>query len=82
MAKPLIRIIPHEESIEVRVSRFYYFGDNEGCRAATKRMTRQEAEKAAKALVRRPKERAGQQIDACQSPFFEPEALLDRITEG
>lgn len=47
-----IRVIRHEESIEVRVSRFFYFDDNPGRRAINGRMTREEAEEAAKELAR------------------------------
>ena len=47
-----IRIIPHEESIEVRVSSFFYFTEDASRRAVTKRMTREEAEEAAKAYAK------------------------------
>jgi hypothetical protein len=52
MDKPIIRIIRHEESIEVRVSRFFYFDENSGRRSITKRLTRMEAEAAAKEAAR------------------------------
>ncbi len=52
MSKPIIRIIPHDESIEVRVSTFFYFDDDAGRRSITRRMTRAEAEAAAKACAR------------------------------
>jgi hypothetical protein len=52
MTKPIIRIIRHEESIEVRVSRFFFFDENPGRRSITKRLTRLEAEAAAKATAR------------------------------
>ncbi|HZR74538.1 hypothetical protein [Bradyrhizobium sp.] len=57
MDKPTIRIIRHEESIEVRVSRFFYFDENTGRRTITKRMSRQEAEEAAKAAARAERDR-------------------------
>jgi len=50
--KPLIRIIPHEESIEVRTSRFFYFDDNPNRRSITGRISRKKAEEAAKAYAK------------------------------
>jgi hypothetical protein len=44
----IIRIIPHETSLEVRISRFFYFDENPGRRSINRRMTRDEAEEAAK----------------------------------
>jgi hypothetical protein len=49
--KPLIRIIPHEECIEVRASRFFYFDENPGRRSITGRISRMKAEEAAKAYA-------------------------------
>lgn len=53
----VIRIIPHVESIEVRVSSFFYFDDDPGRRSVTDRLTRQQAEDAAKALARSERDR-------------------------
>jgi hypothetical protein len=50
--KPLIRIIPHEECVEVRVSRFFYFDENPGRRSITGRLSRMKAEEAAKAYAK------------------------------
>ena len=50
--KPLTRIIPHEESIEVRTSRFFYFDDNPNRRSITGRMNRKKAEEAARPMPR------------------------------
>jgi hypothetical protein len=49
--KPLIRIIPHEECIEVRASRFFYFDENPGGRSIAGRISRLKAEEAAKACA-------------------------------
>ena len=46
--KPLIRIIAHEECIEVRASRFFYFDENPGWRS----ISRKKAEEAAKAYAK------------------------------
>lgn len=58
MPPPLIRIIPHPESVEVRVSTFIYFDDDPGRRSVTGRLTRQQAEDAAKTLARAKRPRA------------------------
>jgi hypothetical protein len=52
-----IRIIPHEESIEVRFpdgrdSKYFYFDDNPGRRSINGRPTREAAVEAARALAR------------------------------
>jgi hypothetical protein len=39
MSNPVVRIIKHQESFEVRVSTFFYFDDNPGRRAVNNRMT-------------------------------------------
>jgi hypothetical protein len=49
--KPLIRIIPHEECIEVRAFRFFYFDENPGRQSITGRICRKKAEEAAKACA-------------------------------
>jgi hypothetical protein len=48
----LARIIPHEECIEVRASRFFYFDENPGRRSITGRISRKKAEEAAKAYAK------------------------------
>jgi hypothetical protein len=52
MTKPIITIKPHEESIEVRVSRYFYFDDNPSRRSITRRMSREEAIEAAQEKAR------------------------------
>jgi hypothetical protein len=52
MSNPVVRIIKHEESFEVRVSTFFYFDDNPGRRAINNRMTPEAAEQAAKAYAK------------------------------
>jgi hypothetical protein len=52
MDKPIIRIIQHDESIEVRVSRFFYFDENSARRSINRRVTKKEAEETAKKAAR------------------------------
>lgn len=51
MDKPIIRIIPHDESIEVRASHFFYFDENPARRSINKRMIREQAEEIAKKVA-------------------------------
>ncbi|MHB0785602.1 hypothetical protein [Bradyrhizobium sp. 5.13L] len=48
----IVRLIPHEESFEVRVSTFVYFDDNPGRRSINGRPSRQDAEEQAKEIAR------------------------------
>ena len=52
MSNPVVRIIKHEESFEVRALTFFYFDDNPGRRAINKRMKSEAAEQAAKAYAK------------------------------
>jgi len=52
MSNPVVRIIKHGESLQVRVSTFFYFDDNPGRRAINKRMKSEAAEQAAKAYAK------------------------------
>ena len=52
MSNPVVRIIKHEESFEVRVSAFFYFGDNPGRRPINNRVTPEAPEQAAKAYAK------------------------------
>jgi hypothetical protein len=52
-----IRLIKHNESYEVRVSRYFYFDDDKGRRSINKRMSPTEAEQAAKEFARAERER-------------------------
>ena len=52
MSNPVVRIIKHQESFEVRVSTFFYFDDNPGRRAINKRMKSEAAELAARAYAK------------------------------
>ncbi|MET4240241.1 hypothetical protein [Bradyrhizobium sp. RT10b] len=52
MAKKVVRVIPHEESIEVRVSTYVYFDDNPGRRSINGRVSRDEAVAEAKRIAR------------------------------
>ena len=53
----VVRLIPHEESFEVRVSTFFYFDDNEGRRSINGRPTKDQALDQAKRVAG--EERAG-----------------------
>ena len=52
MSNPVVRIIKHQESFEVRVSTFFYFDDNPGRRAINKRMKTEAAEATARAYAK------------------------------
>jgi hypothetical protein len=52
MSNPVVRIIKHGESLQVRVSTFFYFDDNPGRRAINNRMTPEAAEAAARVYAK------------------------------
>ena len=52
VSNPVVRIIKHQESFEVRVSTFFYFDDNPGRRAGNNRMTPEAAKEAARAYAK------------------------------
>lgn len=52
MANKVVRVVPHEESIEVRVSTFIYFDDNPGRRSINGRPSRDDAVEEAKRIAR------------------------------
>ncbi|WP_316235005.1 MULTISPECIES: hypothetical protein [unclassified Bradyrhizobium] len=47
-----VRLIPHEESFEVRISHYFYFDDNAGRRSINGRADRKTAQSAAQAFAR------------------------------
>ncbi|MCK1668684.1 hypothetical protein [Bradyrhizobium sp. 153] len=51
MGNKVVRIIPHEESIEVRVSTFIYFDDDPGRRSINGRVSRDDAVEEAKRIA-------------------------------
>ena len=55
----IVRVIPLAESIEVRVSTFFYHDDNAGRRAISGRPTPEDAKEAAQALAREEQVRVG-----------------------
>jgi hypothetical protein len=54
MSKPYttVRIIPHEESFEVRVSTYFYFDEDAGRRAVSGRIDQESAKKQAQEFAR------------------------------
>ena len=52
MEQTTVRLIPHEESFEVRISRYFYFDDNAGRRSINGRPDRKAAQSAAQAFAR------------------------------
>ena len=57
--RTIVRLIPHEESFEVRVSTFVYFDNDPGRRSINGRPSRHDAEEQAKEIARAERARAG-----------------------
>ncbi|WP_316237649.1 hypothetical protein [Bradyrhizobium sp. SZCCHNR1015] len=62
-----VRLIPHEESFDVRISRYFYFDDNAGRRSINGRPDRKAAQSAAQAFARAASPRTSQRspIEFC-----------------